>query len=30
MGSADFTRYLEKRLAEARGFYNDIGLGAKR
>ena len=29
MGSAEFGRYLEKRLAEARGFYNDIGLGAK-
>lgn len=29
MGSAEFGRYLEKRLAEARSFYNDIGLGAK-
>jgi len=29
MGSADFSRYLEKRLAEASGFYRDIGLGAK-
>ena len=29
MGSAEFSRFLEKRLAEAGGFYNDIGLGAK-
>ena len=29
MGSAEFSRFLAKRLAEARDFYNDIGLGAK-
>lgn len=29
MGSAEFSQFLAKRLAEARGFYNDIGLGAK-
>ncbi|MGH8634618.1 MAG: Bug family tripartite tricarboxylate transporter substrate binding protein [Burkholderiales bacterium] len=29
MGSAEFSRFLAKRLAEAKGFYNDIGLGAK-
>ena len=29
MGSAEFSQFLAKRLEEARGFYNDIGLGAK-
>lgn len=29
MGGAEFGRYLEKRLAEARSFYNDVGLGTK-
>jgi len=29
MGGAEFSRFLAKRLAEARDFYNDIGLGAK-
>ena len=29
MGSAEFSQFLAKRLEEARGFYNDIGLGSK-
>jgi tripartite-type tricarboxylate transporter receptor subunit TctC len=29
MGSAEFSRFLATRLAEARDFYNAIGLGAK-
>jgi len=29
MGSAEFSQFLAKRLEEARGFYNDIGLGRK-
>lgn len=29
MGSADFSRFLATRLAEARDFYNAVGLGAK-
>ena len=29
MNGADFGRFLAKRLAEARGFYDAVGLGAK-
>jgi putative tricarboxylic transport membrane protein len=29
MGSAEFSQFLATRLEEARGFYNDIGLGRK-
>jgi len=29
MNGADFGRFLAQRLAEARGFYDDVGLGAK-
>lgn len=29
MGSAEFSQFLAKRLAETRDFYNAIGLGAK-
>ncbi len=29
MGGAEFSQFLAKRLEEARGFYDDIGLGRK-
>jgi len=29
LGSAEFSQFLAKRLEEARGFYDDIGLGRK-
>jgi hypothetical protein len=29
MNGADFGRFLATRLAEVRGFYDAVGLGAK-
>jgi hypothetical protein len=29
MGSAEFSQFLVKRLAEYREFYNGVGLGGK-